>query len=145
MSNSKLLDEVFLAVEAIGIDKTIEALKRVQFQEVVIDDKRVKTVLDIISEKLNVPIYEILYGNGRKNERKMAIGFCAYYLHSSEFYGIDMSVVKDHLKRDLITCYQHSKLITKLKPSLVSDKHFFDIKMFVDDYLTKKIVKEHKK
>lgn len=137
MSNSNLIDELFRTVEAIGVDNTLKTLRQAQFQEVKFDDKRVEAVVTLVSKKTSVPAYEILFGVGRKNERKYAIGFCAFYLHSPSFFNIDMEIVTDFLKKDQNLLYKYSKLVQKLNPNHTNDKKFFDWKRELDSEVNK--------
>ncbi len=131
--SSSLMDETFRCVEAIGYDKTVDALKKAQHQEIKFEDKRVEKVVEAVAKKMGVAVHEILYGNGRKNERKYAIGFCSHYLHSPEFFNIDMPLVAQFLNRENPTvCYLYAKHITKLNPNHVSDKHFYEMKKEFD-------------
>ena len=138
---STVIDAAYHCVSKIGEAKTLELLQGAQFN-VDISDERVLKVLDSVSEITNIPIHEILFGSGRKNERKYAIGFCAHYLHSPEYYNMDMEQVKDFLcKNDVVICYKYAKLIGKISPTHISDKQMHEWKKQLD---TKLFIKKTK-
>jgi hypothetical protein len=141
---SHVLDEAVRTVEKIGYDKTIELLQKAQQGEVSFEDKKVEKVIELVAKSVNISAYEILNGNGRKNERKYAIGFCAYYLHHAQFFSMDMDLVKDHLQKDITTCYTYSNLIKKLNPNHFSTKLFYSMKVELDT-LFAELLKQHKK
>jgi hypothetical protein len=129
---SQLTDELCLVVEAIGSDAAMAGLKKLRFQDIKFEDDRVKHVVELVSKEMGIPVFEILFGNGRKNDRKVAIGFCTYYLHSPEFYNMDMELVKDHLNKGIIICYKYAKMITRLNPKIVADRSFHEHKQHFD-------------
>lgn len=131
-----VFNQLLRTVEAIGNERTFELLKDAEFQEVVIDNEDAKFVIENVGDAFDIPISEIIYGYGRKNERKYAIGFCAFYLH----YGYGYNMEKDiqyFLKKDLTLCHKYSKLITKLNPKHVHDRKYIEIKDRLDDILKK--------
>lgn len=94
-------------------------------------NNHLKIVLSLVSEAMEVSKEEIISGIGRKNERAMAIGFCAYYLHY--VFGYDMAEqVQYMLSQDMWTCYKHSKKIKSLKKTLPSDEKLYMIKEDLD-------------
>lgn len=117
--------------------------KRTAFRK----NNHVKIVLDLVSEAMGVTRDEVISGNGRKNERVIAIGFCAYYLHY--IFGYDMAEqVSYMIDQDVWTCYKHSKKIKSLKPSLPNDLKLLQIKEVLDKqimdavYISKKTTKK---
>lgn len=143
-NSATLLDAAFRCVDAIGYEKTLDVLNQAQFQEIKFDNKIVEKVVTLVAKKTGVTVYEILFGSGRKNERKYAIGFCAYYLHSSEFFNIEMVEVGALLMRIENSCYKYAKMVTRLKPGYVSDKKFLEIKKELDVELAKESSKSKK-
>jgi hypothetical protein len=136
MSNpATVLDEAFRCVEAIGYENTVEILKKAQSREIKFENKIAEKVITLVAEKTGISVYEILHGNGRKNERKYAIGFCALYLHSPEYFNIDIPEVAALLLKDESSCYRYSKMVTRIKPICTSDKKFLEIKIELDTEL----------
>lgn len=144
MSNlSLLLDEMFRCVEKLGYDLTMNLLKKGQYDEIQFTDDRVRSVVEEVSLLTGVPIYEIVQGNGRKNDRKYAIGFCTYYLYMPEFYGLDMQDIQNHLCKETLTlCYKYAKMIKKINPNHVSDKRYYEWKLILDKKFQKIPIKK---
>jgi hypothetical protein len=97
----------------------------------------VRIVLPLVAGAMGITEQEILNGTGRKNERVIAIGFCAYYLHY--VFRHDMEDVQYMIDRDLWTCYKNSNLIKNLKDHLSSDEPFIVIKKLLDKQIMEAI------
>jgi len=136
LHGANLLSQLFQTVEAVGIDKTVEVLKSAQYQEIKFADPDVEFVVTQVAIHFDIPSHEIVYGNGRKNDRKLAIGFCAHYLQT--VYARNMDEVKDHIKKDLSLCWKYAKLITKLSPRHHTDRKYLEIKDKLDVIFVKK-------
>jgi hypothetical protein len=136
LPKGNLFQQLLLTVEAIGVEKTDQLLKQAQYQEIKFDNSEVEVVVTTIATKFDIPVHEIIYGNGRKNDRKIAIGFCCHYLH--EVFRLDMLEVKEHLKKDVTLCWKYAKLIPKLSPRHPSDKVYLEYKVEFDQSLVKK-------
>jgi hypothetical protein len=135
LPTGNLFQQLLLTVEAIGVEETDRILKEAQYQEISFDHSDVAQVVVTIAQKFTIPVHEIIYGNGRKNDRKIAIGFCCHYLH--EVYKMDMMEVKDHLKKDVTLCWKYAKLIPKLSPRHPSDRIYLEYKTEFDQKLKK--------
>lgn len=132
---TSLIDKVFLAVEKVGMCKVDEALSALIAPSVSFDDERVQEILTVISEKMDIPIHEIIYGVGRKNERKMAIGFGSHYLES--ILKIPPDEITKYLNKHISICYRYSKKVRQLNPSHLADQKFCEIKQELDNCFKK--------
>lgn len=136
MSSPDLFNQLLRTVEAIGIDQTDAVLKQAEYQEVKLANKHVEFVVATVANGFGIPIHEIVVGNGRKNDRKYAIGFAAYYLHF--IYNYTMDEVKDFLKKDVTLCHKYLKLVQKLSDRHISDKNYLELKKQFDTVFVKK-------
>lgn len=132
-----VFNQLLRTVEAIGNERTFEILKEAEFQEIKFDNDDAEFVTTKVATAFGIPLHEIIYGFGRKNERKYAIGFCAYYLHYNFGYNMEKDI-QYLLKKDLTLCHKYCKLITKLNPRHVHDKKYMDIKDQLDPLMKKK-------
>ncbi len=123
-------------IEQYGIDGAVKRLNASLSQEVKFDNDDVELVLVTISEKLNIPVAEIIFGNGRKNERKYAIGFCAFYLRNHFHYPTEQIIA--FLKKDESICHKYTRLISQLNPHHSHDKKYCELKKEFDTLLPKK-------
>lgn len=141
MSNtSALIDELFKCVEAIGYEETYILLQKGQHPDTEFSEPKVKFIVESVSKKMGVSVNEIMYGNGRKNERKMAIGFCCYYLR--ELAGMDMAVIAGMLNKNYVVCYDSAKKVKGLNKDHSSDKNFVEIKEELDKIISKYLKKK---
>ena len=76
---SSLIDVLFSTVEKIGVDSTKKLLLSAQEEPIKFEDKTVEKVVTTVAEQFRLPLHEIIYGVGRSNNRKYAIGFCVFY------------------------------------------------------------------
>ncbi len=144
MITSQLLDEVLRCVGNIGYEATLEGVRKLQSQTITFSDERVNKVVMLVCEEINISTHEIVYGSGRKNERKFAIGLCAYLLHSEEFFDIPMNDVADFLGKEAQLLYKHSKIVQRLRPNNTVDKKYLEIKTSVEQRLIPFIQKTNK-
>lgn len=141
MSYTVLLDELFKCIDKIGYSKTLDSLQKAQFEKIKFSDKRAEFVVKLVAEKTKVPPFEIMYGLGRKNDRRVAIGLCAYYLHYPEWFNIDIELVTQFLNKSPVLCYKYSRQVCKLNPAHSSDKKYIQIKDDCDKEIRKEIKK----
>lgn len=129
-----LFNQLLRTVEAIGNKKTFDILKEAELQEITFDNCDVMLVVTKVAAAFGIPVHEIIYGSGRKNERKYAIGFFAYYLHYHYNYNMQRDI-QYFLKKDLTLCHKYLKLISKLNSSHVQDRKYLEIKDQLDEIL----------
>jgi uncharacterized membrane protein YkgB len=85
-----------------------------------------------------------MYGLGRKNERRIAIGLCAYYLHYAEWFNVEIEKVTEFLNKSVVLCYKYSRQVCKLNPAHSSDQKYIKIKEDCDREVKKEIKKVKK-
>jgi hypothetical protein len=144
-SNVARLIEVGLkAVDKLGIDHTVKTLLGEIKKYQSLHNSDAFFIVSAVSEVLDIPEDEIFYGTGRKNERRYAVGFCAYFLHY--VYKYDMEEVRYMLRKDNEwTLYKYSALIEKLNPQHNSDKQFIAIKELLQSRVQDHIKRNKKK
>jgi hypothetical protein len=126
-----VLNQLLRTVEAIGIERTFDILKIAELGDIEFNNVHARFVITTVSNAFGIAVHEIVYGTGRKNERKYAIGFCAYYLHVH--YDFNMQTDVSHfLNKDVTLCYKYCKPILKLNSNHVSDKKHCEIKEKLD-------------
>ena len=132
---SLLMDQLFKTVENIGVQKTITILRKAQYEKIKFDDVQAAKVVKHVAEHFKIPIYEIVFGNGRLNERKHAIGFAAYYLRYS--YDYTMDEVAKSLKTELTLCHKYCRIIASLNENYKSDEKYISIRNKLDEFFPK--------
>lgn len=125
-----LINQLFRTVEVLGLEKTHTVLVEAMTEKVVFTDKKVEYVVTTICGHFNVPVAEVIYGNGRKNDRKYVIAFCSYYLF--EIYKYDIEAVSANLKKDVTLCHKYKKMIRTLNDHHVSDRKYLNFKKELD-------------
>lgn len=135
----RLLDVFLLAVDELGIQKTNKALRVEIKKKKSLTNSDAFFIVSAVAELLEISVEEIYRGTGRKNDRRYAIGFCAYYLHYIFKYPMD-EVCYMLRKQNEWTVYKYSLSIKCLNPNHASDQPYIEIKELLD-----KRVQEHKK
>lgn len=133
--HSTLVEVLARTIEKIGVDKTIGILEKAQQEPVKFADKIVEKVVTSISDRLNISVEEIIYGVGRKNNRKIAIGFCTFYL--MEVYNYDLKQIAEILNKDQTICFKYKKLITGLNPKHAADQEYIIEKNYFNSLFPK--------
>lgn len=123
-----LSNQLLRTAAKLGYDKTFEILQAAEYAGVPFTNKNVEFVITTIGEQMNLPNHEIIFGIGRKNDRKYAIGFAAHYLENK--YKYSKEDVAKFLNKDVSTCVKYANLIKKL-----AVKRRYDSNM---DFLEKK-------
>ncbi len=133
MPEIDLLNQAVRTAAKIGIEKTYHLLQEAEYSGIVIDNKQVEFVLMNVSQIMSINIHEILHGNGRKNERKMAIGFSAYYLQDK--FKFEQADVARHLNKSSNTVHRYTKLVRNLstKRHYEANRQFLEFKTKLDD------------
>ena len=133
-----LVSDMIESVDAVGIAKTREHLQKLYKDKIKFDDPNVELVIKCVSEITGLPIHEIIKGKGRANERKMAIGFCVYYIHYS--FKLTMRDASSIMRTDLTGCYRYCGDVCNLKPGHEADKKYLEWKAQLDPLFPKAII-----
>lgn len=140
----RLLDLLFLCSKEIGILKTRKVLQGEIKKNQSLTNSDALFIVSAISEELNISEQEIYNGTGRKNDRRYAIGFCAYYLHY--VYHYDMQEVQFMLRqKNEWVIYKYSLVIKELNPKHTSDQRYIDIKKSLDIRMSQRRGKKKQK
>lgn len=119
MSDS-LVDKLFHVVDLRGYKKAHEILDSAMVQEITFDNPVVENIIKTVCAKFNISVHELIYGKGRKNARKIAIGFCANYI--SACCSLNLFEVGEYLKKDESICRKALRIISRLNEKHMSDK-----------------------
>lgn len=83
-------------------------------------------VLQIVAQTFQIPVDEIRSGVTRKNERRDAIGFCAYLLNKE--FGYSVEQIGWMLNRSPWIVYKYAGLVKKLKADRAADRKYINWK-----------------
>lgn len=131
MSDDKNPWSLFSALLALrGEEGTCKILKAALTPEIKFDDQIVENIVRTICSKFSITVEELIYGTGRKNDRKMAIGFCTYYLHESQ--KLVVVEIADILKKEESICRKAMRNMQQLNVKHVFDQHYIHFKNELD-------------
>lgn len=103
------LEEIFLSVDRIGLKRTAACLVRERYAHSLQEHEDACWVRDVMTRSFKISEEEILYGVGRKNDRKFAVGLCVYYLHYVKSHAmLDVAMM---LSKTTWICYKFVKEI----------------------------------
>jgi hypothetical protein len=120
MSLSLLIDQMYETVSVVGVKKVQEILKSAQYDGWQYPNKDFEFVAKNVATTFSVPIHELVDGTGRKNDRKMAIGFCVYYLKN---FGYDIYTdISAFMNKEPSTCFRYCKLVKELNAANSNNK-----------------------
>ena len=134
-----LLADLIVAVDSVGIKKTADHLHKLTLEK--IEEKiefhnaDTECVVMKVSDVSKVAAKEIMNGSGRANNRRIAIGLCAYYLHYS--FGHQMRDVQKFIKTDRFNCYRYSKEIIDLDQRHAAHREYIAWKSELDKHFPK--------
>lgn len=128
---SNILWEKFLRlIELRGIEGSLKYINQGLIPDIEFDNPVVENVIRTICGKFTLSIEELIYGNGRKNDRKLAIGFCTYYLINC--CKLSLGDIMDILKKEESICRKSMKNVERLNAKHSSDKPYLHYKNELD-------------
>jgi hypothetical protein len=133
--SSSLIDQLFRTVETIGVEQTEKILQEAQFRGIVFANKHVEFVVKTVAKGFEIPVHEIYYGNGRKNDRKWAIGFCVHYLSLEFKYSTEE--IAEFINKDFSSCHKYGNLIKTINPKNMAETKFYELKQQFDIQIQK--------
>lgn len=119
-----LHDELLQAIEVLGIDKTIKALKEAKSNTLLEKDNKIDYILDTVAEVTGVTKDRILNGSDRTDERKIAVALCVFFVKSKLVYSY-AEIKKIFNKHESALSRYHS-MIEKIPENIRTD---FDKKL----------------
>lgn len=128
--SSSLIDQLFRTVETLGVERTDTILKEAQFQGIVFPNKDVEFVITTVASAFEIPVHEIYYGAGRKNDRKWAIGFCIHYLNTQYDYSLEQ--IAHFINKDVSSCHKYGKMICSINAKNFAEKRYMELKELFD-------------
>lgn len=134
-----IMDEMLTTVEAIGIDKTIKALKEAKLNSLLLHDINIEFILKSVSDSTSVSVERILRGSDRNDERKMSIALVVYFMKNELYYSY--SEIKKILNKDESALSRYNTMVdtmcnTKTKKTDFDNelyKHFKTIKLLITE------------
>lgn len=124
-------------VDTIGLKRTEEILCLASKPDIAFSNKHVEYVVQVIADEFQMEIGEIIYGSGRKNERRLAVGFCCFYLY--HVFHVHVNDIASQLKKVPALVYRYKNEIVTLKPKHVADAKYCAIKEKFDNiFITNK-------
>lgn len=126
----KLIGSVLRAINIVGVAATKKHVEKLFVENIRFDDIRVERVVCAVATEFNITTYEVIFGTQRSNERRLAVGFCAYYLINS--FGYDVKVVKDKLKKEKTVIYRMVGMVKKLNSKHAALQKYYEIKIKLD-------------
>jgi hypothetical protein len=131
MSDAKNPWSLFSALLALrGEQGTCDYLQKGLTPEIKFDDAIVENIIRTVCGKFGISIEELIHGTGRKNDRKMAIGFCTHYLHQSQ--KLIIVEIASLLKKDESICRKAMRNMASLNPRHITDQHYIHYKNELD-------------
>lgn len=115
MTEGNLFNEVKTSVDTLGINGVVEVLKKARLDK--FKNETYLTVTNIVIESVDIPLCELEKNNSRSDKRKVAIGFCAFFLNTE--FGYDHSKISKslpfNLSRDSIANYHEIISCAKIR------------------------------
>jgi trimethylamine:corrinoid methyltransferase-like protein len=136
MSNG-LFEKLLRVVEVKGVAHTLKILDDTLVEEIKFDNPLVENIITTVCKKFKISVQELIHGNGRKNDRKIAIGFCVHYL--ALCCAINTSHSGEYLKKDESICRRAVRLVKALSNRHVSDQCYIQYKNEFDIIFLNKI------
>ena len=99
----KMIEELFLTVESIGVNTTTKILKEARGS--VVEDDKVKKLLNIVSSETNVAVDRILSGTDRTDDRKIALSLCIYFIRI--YCDLSFSQLKKVFMKDISALHKY--------------------------------------
>ena len=134
-----IIDEMLTTIEAIGIDRTIKALKEAKLNSLLLHDINIEFILKSVSDSTSVSIERILRGSDRNDERKISIALVVYFIKNELYYSY--SEIKKILNKDESALSRYNSMVDNMCNSKTKktdfdielDKHFRKIKLLITE------------
>jgi len=137
---SEVMGEVFTAIESIGIDGTIKALKEAQTSSIILNDTDVEFVLQCVSNVTSIRRELILNGTERTDDRKIALSLSMYFV--KEYTSLkSFEDLKKIFKKNVSLIHRNIKMVKEMPTKPKTD---FDKKMDSHYKTIEKLIKEKK-
>ena len=122
--SANIFDELFVTVESIGVEKTIQTLQEARSKKLILSDLNIENIINFVVEVTGVQKERILNGKDRSDERKMATALCVHYIKNE--LGYSFSDLKKIFNKDEAGLYRYNEMVKCLpkKP-----KTEFDVKL----------------
>ncbi len=120
--STQIYDEVFSAVETIGVERTIKALQEAKSNSLILNDLNIEFILASVSEIMCIPKDRILHGRERTDDRKIALALCVYFIKTE--FNYSLSEIKKIFNKDESALSRYHSLVENIpeKPKTDFDK-----------------------
>lgn len=122
----QVLELFLLSIEEIGIESTALALRQNLDRNAWLSHPDGLFVLRIVAQTFQIPVEEIRSGVTRKNDRRDAIGFCAFLLLKEFNYSVEQ--IGWMLNRSPWIVYKHALVVKKLRQDQEADRKYLNWK-----------------
>lgn len=121
--SNALFDELFAAVESIGIDGTIKSLQEAKSNSLLLKDLNIDFVLTCVSDTVGISKEKILHSNDRNDERKAAVALSVFFIKNEFYYSFPE--LKKIFKKDIASLSRANSIVKNrsLKPKTDFDKN----------------------
>ena len=141
--SSKIFDELFNTIGAIGVDNTLNYLKeaKLKFNE----ENDIEYIINTISSVTSVKKERILYGVDRNDDRKIAISLCVFFLKKE--YNYSFNDLEKILKKDKSTVCKYFSLVENATNTSKSDleKKISEHKKKINEIIKERNIKKNAK
>ena len=125
--SSRIFDELITTVEVIGIDRTIQTLKKAKANSLILGDINIDFVITTVSSVTNLTKERILNGTDRSDDRKIAIALCVYLIKTEFSY--TYSQIQNIFNIGISALSRYHTIVEKLPktPKTEFDKRLIDL------------------
>lgn len=110
-----LINQLLSTAETIGIEKTLDVLKKAKDDNAIIYEKNVEKILNIIADYTNLSKSDIIHSKLRTEERKVALAFFCYHLKTTLCMEVK-EIKKKYLPNKTTRCiYLYINLVNDIK------------------------------
>jgi chromosomal replication initiation ATPase DnaA len=104
---NKIIDELFLTVESVGINTTIKALKFARDNGM--EDSKANYIINLVSSITNVDTDRILSGTDRTDERKISLSLSIYFIKN--YCDLSFPELKKIFLKDLSALHKYYSIV----------------------------------
>ena len=118
--SSRVFDELFVTLESLGVEKTIQSLKDARVSHTINDDFRCAIILKAVSEITEVSIDRIAHGTDRNDNRKIAVALAVFIMRE---YGYSYPEIRQVIPKDESALHRYKCMVKIVaKPKSEFDK-----------------------
>lgn len=124
------IEELFLSLKTYDFRQVGTQLRDARVKQSFLSNPEVDFVINAVSQAFGIPREELICGNGRKNYRTIACGFCCYYLRFN--YNFSVKDISSGLHWEKTRLFDYMRLVRELDPAHPEHAKFIQIKKVLD-------------